>query len=244
MSRILVALFITFALGTAIADEISVTEFVSGTTISSSDMNQNFRTLVEESNENDDRISVLESASGQNSNTGGIPTQLVWVDARGQVVGTFFQFIDGAGMLVKYPESDRVFSILSTATSNGPLTEEFEGQQFVAYSVFYSDPNCTGDAFFRHYGSGGSNRIRGSQGILNAGVDMLGNAVLPDFASAPVRGPSADPIAQSYSTLEADGSPFCKNQEIDYETQSWIRAVSTTTPITLGIELPVRLEWR
>ena len=241
MSRILVALFITFALGTAIADEISVTEFVSGTTISSSDMNQNFRTLVEESNENDGRISVLESTSDQNSNTGVIPTRLVWVDARDQVVGTFLGS-SGAVLLVKYPESGRVFSILNQA--NGPLTEEFEGQQFAATSVFYSDPGCTGDAFFQHYGSRGSNTIRGSQGILQAGVDMLGNAVLPDFASAPVRGPSSDPIAQSFSILNADGSPFCRNQEIDYETQSWIRAVSTTTPLSLGIELPVRLEWR
>lgn len=244
MQRILLALVITFLAKIGVADEISVTEFVSGTTISSSDMNQNFQTLVDESNENDERISALESAFDQNSNTGGIPTQLVWVDARGQVVGTFFDFGSGALLLVKYPESDRVFSILSSQTSNGPLTEEFEGQQFASTSVFYSDPGCTGDAFFQHYGNRGSNRIRGSQGILSVGVDMLGNAVLPDFASPPVRGPSSDPIAQSYSTLNADGSPFCQTQEFDYETQSWIRGFSTSTPFSLDIELPVRLEWR
>ena len=59
---------------TAFGDDITVTDFTSGTTISSSDMNANFDVVVAESNENDGRIatnasqiSALSSAvSGKN----------------------------------------------------------------------------------------------------------------------------------------------------------------------------------
>ena len=47
---------------TVFADEISVKEFVSGTTISSADVNGNFDTLAKESNETDARISAIEAS--------------------------------------------------------------------------------------------------------------------------------------------------------------------------------------
>ncbi|MDC3015973.1 hypothetical protein OA010_04080 [Luminiphilus sp.] len=43
---------------TAFGDDITVTDFTSGTTISSSDMNSNFDVVVAESNENDGRIAT------------------------------------------------------------------------------------------------------------------------------------------------------------------------------------------
>jgi hypothetical protein len=47
---------------TVFADEIFVEEFVSGTIISSADVNSNFDTLAKESNENDARISAIEAS--------------------------------------------------------------------------------------------------------------------------------------------------------------------------------------
>ena len=45
-----------------LGDDITVTDFTSGTTISSSDMNSNFDTIVAESNENDARIEANETS--------------------------------------------------------------------------------------------------------------------------------------------------------------------------------------
>ncbi len=47
---------------TAFGDDITVTDFTSGTTISSSDMNSNFDVVVAESNENDARIEANETS--------------------------------------------------------------------------------------------------------------------------------------------------------------------------------------
>jgi len=57
--RILMLALITST--TALGDDITATDFTSGTTISSSDMNANFDVIVAESNENDGRISTNSS---------------------------------------------------------------------------------------------------------------------------------------------------------------------------------------
>lgn len=56
------------------ADEIDVTEFVAGTIISSSDVNENFSTLAKESNENDARIASLESSASETNSSSSAVT--------------------------------------------------------------------------------------------------------------------------------------------------------------------------
>ena len=113
MQRILLALVITFLAKIGVADEISVTEFVSGTTISSSDMNQNFQTLVDESNENDERIKGLENTAAAVS---PVPT---WIDGQGREIGRWNGQNNPWGIIPILDDTDLVFPPFATVSSNG-----------------------------------------------------------------------------------------------------------------------------
>ena len=91
------------------ADTVTIpNEFTSGDTISSSQVNSNFKTLADESNENDGRISALEGAS----------LRPLWIDGADQIVGELW---GEGGLLVRYPESSRVFQNMDAMLNTTPF---------------------------------------------------------------------------------------------------------------------------
>lgn len=210
------------------ADDVSIPHtFTPDTTIRSSDINENFSTLIAESNENDGRITGLENAFQS--------LRPVWVDATDAVVGDLWQ---GGGVIVKYPESSRVFWNIGSDT--GTISR----QRFLGADVHWSDFGCSGTPYFQNYGLLGSNNtLWYSQGVLRAGSTADGIAVFPDF-DIQLTGGSSNEIAKSRSYFEGDGSVTCSNQSFDYGTRVWVQGIVGTSRFDLGITLPVRLEWR
>ena len=213
----------SFAVGLS-ADDVAIPNtFSPDTTIRSSDINENFSTLVAESNENDGRITDLENASQS--------LRPVWVDATDTVVGELWQ---EEKVIVKYPESSRIFSNLD-------FSDTISGQRFLGSDVFWSDVACSGTPYFQHYGVAGT--LYYSQGVLRAGSTADGIAVFPDF-DIQLTGGASDEVAKSRSYFEGDGSVTCSNQSFDYGSRIWVQGTVGTSSFDLGITLPVRLEWR
>lgn len=168
MLRILLTFVMAVSLVPALADEISVTEFVPGTIISSADMNQNFDTLVQESNENDGRITALENATPSDSTAVG--AMMVWIDATGAVLGYVNSSNDNAAYAL-IPESNLVFGSAYTINSINP-------DQYTAPDVLYSLPGCKGDLALEVGKSNGTVYNSGHRAV-SFGVDLEGYYVYP-----------------------------------------------------------------
>lgn len=158
----------TVLLAPVLADDISVNEFVPGTIISSADMNENFDTLVEESNENDDRITVLENATS--SSSAAVGAMRVWVDATGAVLG-YVNGIYERGAFALIPESNLVFGSAYTINNINP-------DQYNAPDVLYSLPGCKGDLAIQVGTSNGQVYSSGHEAV-SYGVDIDGYYVYP-----------------------------------------------------------------
>ena len=218
MSRILVALFITFALGTAIADEISVTEFVSGTTISSSDMNQNFQTLTDESNENDARITAIESTTGVKSL---VPT---WIDGQGKEIGWWNGQNNPWGINVILDDTDLVFPPYATIGSNGI---NYNSQP----RLWYNNSRCE-NAPRAQYTTPGDWRSGAELFVTAAGYFA--------YASSIKGGDSWR--ASAYSYWDVNGKFECVRGLRDLDR--WYEVIVTEQRMPNPIELPLTLRWR
>ena len=214
-----------------LADTVAVpNEFASGNTISSAEMNANFKALADESNENDSRISQLESVASS--------VRPVWVDATGAVVGSYTG--SPYSLLIKYPDSDLVYSLLSEGSING-VVQTFQGS-----TLYWTERGCTGSPLFGNFAAGGGDlRLRNHRSVIRAGATTSGMAVYPDFSAELVTGPVADTVAQSRSEIGNSGEVTCITQNFDYSGQAWVPGVvSDSTLWNLGISLPVNLIWK
>ena len=219
MSRILVALFIMFALGTAIADEISVTEFVSGTIISSSDMNQKFQTIVDESNENDARITAIESTTGVQSL---VP---VWVDGQGKEIGRWDYQTNPWGIVMVLEDTDLVFAPFIAVDGNGIRYLDQGGR------LWYNSSRC--DTTPRaQYPTSDEWR---SGALLS--VTAEGRFAYPSSTKG---GDSWR--ASAYSYLADNGRFQCVSGYRDLD--GWYEVIVTDQQAPIPIELPLSLRWR
>ena len=194
MQRILLALVMTCVSVPVLADEVSVTEFVPGTIISSADMNQNFDTLVQESNENDGRITALENAEPPVTNTGG--TTAVWVDGTGEVLGYAIGY-DNRNVYAMIPESNLMFGIVYIVPN-----------QYFGSGVLYSLPGCKGEKALEVYSYLSSIERDGFRAI-SFGVDVDGYYVYPP---EPIERVEGNFYYQSRSKVDTNtGEVSCEN---------------------------------
>lgn len=168
MKKFLVATTLALFLVPAVADDISVNEFVPGTIISSADMNQNFDTLVEESNENDSRITALENAEAPVASAGGVSA--VWVDGTGEVLGYAIGY-DSENVYAMIPESNLMFGVVYQIRDPNP-------NMYGGGGVLYSLPGCKGQIALQVY-SYLSNIQEDGFRAVSWGVDVDGYYVYP-----------------------------------------------------------------
>ena len=217
MQRILIALVITFLAKISVADEISVNEFVSGTTISSSDMNQNFQTLVDESNENDERIKGLENAAAAVS---PVPT---WIDGQGSEIGRWNGQNNPWGIIPILEDTDLVFPPFATVSGNG-ISYPDNGR------LWYNSSRC--DTPPRAQYPTSDDWGSGTELFITAGGFFA-------YASSIKGGDSWRASAYSYWT--ATGLK-CVNGLRDLD--GWYEVIVTDQLAPIPIELPLSLRWR
>ena len=219
MQRILLTLIITLVAGSAVADEISVTEFVPGTTISSADMNQNFQTLVDESNENDSRISALESASIL---TSMVPT---WVDGQDREIGRWNGGYSPWYIIPVLPDTDLVFLHFAFVDSNGIRYSD-------GGSLWYDNSSCDGMPRAQYPVS--------ETWQLGAEVFITRDGYFA-YASTIKGGDSWR--ASAFSRINSySGSFECVSGLRDLD--GWYEVIVTDQKAPIPIELPLSLRWR
>ena len=225
MNRFLVATTLTFFATPLNADDISVNEFVPGTIISSADMNENFQTLVQESNENDARIYDLEN--NLPSDTASPQSVTVWVDANGDIIGVPLgrHPYGGSGsyVFVQLPETDLVLSYsYYFHPSNGP-------QYFGGGVLSYSLPGCKGDAVLW-------TTAENSGAFIEFGVTLDG------FYAYPGDTYPGEFYRQSYVKVESStGEISCQNESrLISGSYANISSKSYLAPLAQ----PVLLQWR
>lgn len=225
MRRLLLTFVTTFSLVPAVADEIAVTEFVPGTIISSADMNQNFDKLVQESNENDARISELESNPTS-------PVQVAqsgpaWVDANGDIVGyplNTSQYLgSGAYVFVRLPETDLVVS--PSYFFNGSNGVQYFGDGVLSYSL----PGCKGDLVLW-------------TSVSQSGSQIQFGVTIDGFYAYPGDAYPGEFYRQSYVAVDQrTGERSCKNDaRLIMASYASISAKEFQAPLAE----PVLLRWR
>ena len=217
---LLTALFGFLINVSVMGDSITVDEFEAGTTISSSAMNDNFQTLVDESNQNDARISSLETFE---DSVAPVPT---WVDANGQVIGY------GPGnhqnsvkeIFVKLPETDLIIGPVYHFTS--ATNTQYGGDGVLSFS----GSDCTGDAVLWTAVENGD--------ISSAfGVDLNGKYVYPGEPS------EFNFLRGSYVMVESQtGSLSCRQDNREIYPVS--EALTSSKDYVAPLAEPVVRRWR
>ena len=227
-------LVILFSASAAFGDSIEVDDFAPGTTISSSAVNSNFDTLVNESNENDARITANEqSISAFTQGSGFTP---VWVDSLGVVVG----YGESGGPLVKFPESDRVFGRIYQVAIGNPDSSGFSSSR-----AYYESFDCSGTAYLKvsKYSD-----LRETKFSLSSAVNPnTDKRMLPDLSAA-VQWPFGNDFF-SFSDISEDGVTSCTSLNSAGGFDGWggdyvAPLFDSVVDADLGITPPLRLEWR
>jgi len=216
--RILLTFVMAVSLVPALADEISLTEFVAGTVISSSDMNQNFRTLVEESNENDGRVTALENVTGVKSLT---PT---WIDGLGQEIGRWNGQSNPWGIIPILNDIDLVFPPFASVSGNG-IVYNSEPR------LWYNDSRCENTPRAQ-YTTKEDWRTGAQLFVTRAGYFA--------YASSNKGGDSWR--ASAYSYWNTQGQFQCVQGLRDLD--GWYEVIVTEQRAPIPIELPLTLRWR
>lgn len=206
--------------GHAVADDISVSEFESGTTISSSAMNANFEVLVDELNSVRARIDALESSLED-----GQP-EAVFVDANGNVLG--YRLRTSSYVYLKLDETDLVMGpIYYWAAGGSGLQYPFEP------TLYFAGLGCSGNSALRV-------NLDNPNNIPSAAINHDGRFVYP---GAKVDG---NFVAKSYlmvnSNSGSEGELVCRTDEVSFSPHYDVEASITMWQPTPA--LPYTLRWR